>query len=216
MANPTPLPDFIRPMLARKGQPFDSGEHVFEVKWDGIRAVAFVDHGGYRLLSRHGQDMTEAFPELAVLARLPPGAVLDGELVVFERGRPDLGLVLGRCQLQMAHKIRARARSTPASYITFDQLYDEFAGLVGRPLSVRREILRQTIARAAHERLVFSDGVVGPGRAFYQQVIRRNLEGVVAKRLTSPYRPGQRGGAWIKIKPQSSPPSGRWVGSLKV
>ena len=67
------LPRFVRPMLARPGQPFDSLDHLFEVKWDGMRALAFVDRDGQRIVSRHGNDLTEQFPELACLARLPPG-----------------------------------------------------------------------------------------------------------------------------------------------
>ncbi len=83
----------------------------------------------------------------------------------------------------------------------FDQLYHEFRPLLGTPLSVRRTILMNTLGRAAHPRLLFSQGVVGAGRAFFQQVVDRQLEGVLAKRLDSLYRPGRRDGAWIKIKP---------------
>ena len=93
------LPRFVRPMLARPGQPFDSPDYLFEVKWDGMRALAFVDRDGQRIVSRHGNDLTEQFPELACLAKLPPGTVLDGELVVLRNGRPDLSLVQSRQQL---------------------------------------------------------------------------------------------------------------------
>ncbi len=146
MGNPPPLPKFLRPMLARPGRPFDSEQHLFEIKWDGIRALAFVEQAGYRLLSRHGRALGESFPELAVLADLPPGTLLDGELIVPRNGRPDLSLVQSRHQLRRGHKIRVRAQTTPATYIVFDQLYDEFRPLLGRPLSVRRDILCRTLA----------------------------------------------------------------------
>ncbi len=138
---------------------------------------------------------------------------MDGELVVLRRGRPHLSLVQSRQQLRSAHKIRIRAQTTPATYVVFDQLYHEYRPLLGTPLSVRRDILCRTLGRgstfgrAGHPRdadqagVVFSQGVVGAGRAFYQQALARQLEGVMAKRLDSLYRPGRRDGAWIKIKP---------------
>ncbi len=207
MGNPPPLPPFLRPMLAQPGRPFDSDQHLFEIKWDGIRALAFIEQTGYRLVSRHGLELGALFPELAVLGDLPPGTLLDGELVVLRRGRPDLSLVQSRQQLRSGHKIRFRARTTPATYIVFDQLYDEYRPLLGKPLSVRRDVLSSTIGRIGpsrdsnHARVVFSQGVVGAGRVFFRQVVDRQLEGVVAKRLDSLYRPGHRNGAWIKIKP---------------
>ncbi len=204
MCNPPPLPRFVRPMLAQPGRPFDSDQHLFEIKWDGIRALAYVEDGGYRLVSRHGLELGALFPELAGIADLPPGTLLDGELVVLRRGRPDLSLVQSRHSLRSAHKIRLRAQTTPATYIVFDQLYDAYRPLLRRPLSVRRDILGSTLRRAGPPRLVFSQGVTGAGRAFFGQVVDRQLEGVVAKRLDSLYRPGRRDGAWIKIKPSES------------
>ncbi len=201
MGNPPPLPTFVRPMLAQPGRAFDSDQHLFEIKWDGIRALAFVEQTGYRLVSRHGLALGELFPELAVLGDLPPGTLLDGELVVLRNGRPDLSLIQSRQQLRSAHKIRIRAQTTPATYIVFDQLYGAYRPLLGRPLAVRRDILGSTLRRAGPPRLVFSQGVLGAGRAFFPQVVDRQLEGVVATRLDSLYRPGQRNGAWIKIKP---------------
>ncbi len=165
------------------------------------------------------------FPELATLRNLPPGTLLDGELVVLRRGRPDLSLVQSRQQLRSGHKIRVRARTTPATYIVFDQLYDEYRPLLGRPLSVRRDVLSSTLGligprcdtnhagetthggdtthagATTHGGVVFSQGVTGAGKAFFQQVVEQQGEGVVAKRLDSRYRPGHRNGAWIKIKP---------------
>ncbi len=225
MSNPPPLPLFLRPMLAQPGRPFDSDQHLFEIKWDGIRALTFIEQAGYRLVSRHGLELGALFPELAVLGDLPPGTLLDGELVVLRSGRPDLSLVQSRQQLRSGHKIRFRARTTPATYIVFDQLYDEYRPLLGRPLSVRRDVLSSTLGSigprcdtnhagdtshagetthggdTTHARVVFSQGVTGAGRAFFQQVVEQQLEGVVAKRLDSLYRPGHRNGAWIKIKP---------------
>ena len=145
MDKPPPLPPFVRPMLAQPGRAFDSDQHLFEIKWDGIRALAFVEHAGYRLVSRHGLELGALFPELAGIADLPPGTLLDGELVVLRNGRPDLSLVQSRQQLRSAHKIRIRAQTTPATYVVFDQLYHEYRPLLGTPLSVRRDILCRTL-----------------------------------------------------------------------
>ena len=198
------LPTLLRPMLARAGRPFDSQEHLFEIKWDGIRALAYIERGAYRLLSRHGQDLSEQFPELAVLAELPSGTVLDGELVVLRNGRPDLSLIQGRSQLRSGHKIRVRAQTVPTTFILFDQLYQRYRPLLEMPLSGRREILSDTLLEQCSRRLLFSQAVIGAGKAFFQQVIERQLEGVMGKRLDSLYRPGRRDGAWIKIKPSRS------------
>ena len=187
-------------MLARPGKPFDSAEHLFEVKRDGMRALAYVDAGGYRIVSRHGNDITDRFPELGSLANLPPGTVLDGELVVLRDGKPSFSLLQTRAPLCCQHKIRTLARTTPATYVVFDHLFDRYRSLMDQPLSTRREVLLGTIGRSGPQ-LIASDGVVGPGRSFYEHVVGEQLEGVVAKRLASRYLSGRRTGAWIKIKP---------------
>ena len=155
-------------------------------------------------VSRHGRELTDAFPELAPLADLPPGSVLDGELVVFQQGRPRLSLVQGRQLLQAAHKVRVRSQTTPATYLVFDQLFDRYRSVLDEPLDVRRRIMRETLGRAGQERLVASEGVVGAGTVFYEEVVSRQLEGVMAKRRDSLYQPGRRSGAWLKIKPGGS------------
>src|SRR5260370_17802012 len=88
------LPRFVPPMLAKPGVPFDSPEHLFEVKWDGTRVLAFVDSHGYRLVNRHRADVTERYPELEFLNDLPAGTILDGEVAVLRQGKPTFGLLL--------------------------------------------------------------------------------------------------------------------------
>ena len=196
------LPPSIAPMLARPGKPFDSAKHLFEVKWDGMRALAYVEAGGYRIVSRHGNDITDRFPELDSLADLPAGTVLDGELVVLRDGKPSFSLLQTRAPLCCQHKIRTLARTTPATYVVFDQLFDRYRSLMDEPLSTRREVMLASVDHSGHRQLIASDGVVGPGISFYEHVVGEQLEGVVAKRLASRYLPGRRTGAWIKIKPR--------------
>jgi ATP-dependent DNA ligase len=194
------LPRFVPPMLAKPGVPFDSPEHLFEIKWDGTRVLAFVDSNGYRLVNRHRADVTERYPELGFLDRLPTGTILDGEVVVLRQGKPDFGLLLSRNQARASLKIQSLARTIPATYIVFDLLYHRFESLLALPLRARRQRLETVVRACANGGFVFSEGIVGPGRAFFEAVCRKGLEGVVAKRLDGRYRPGRR--AWIKIKPR--------------
>ena len=196
------LPRFIPPMLAKSGAPFDSTEHLFEIKWDGTRVLAFVDQHGYRLVNRNRANVTDRHPELGFLACLPAGTILDGEVVVLQDGKPNFGLLLSRNQTLAPFKIQCLARTLPATYVAFDLLYDRFESLLALPLNVRRERLEKLMRSHSQPRLVFSQGVIGSGKAFFAEVCRFGLEGVMAKRLTSCYRPGRRTDAWIKIKPK--------------
>jgi bifunctional non-homologous end joining protein LigD len=196
------LPRFVPPMLAKPGAPFDSPEHLFEIKWDGTRVLAFVDSRGYRLINRHRADVTDRFPELGFLNDLPAGTVLDGEVVVLHQGKPDFGLLLSRNQARDSFKIQFLARILPVTYVVFDLLYDRYESLLAQPLVKRRNRLEKLIQGCAHPRLVFSQGVVGSGTAFFAEICRQGLEGMMAKRLVSGYRPGRRTDAWIRIKPK--------------
>ncbi len=196
------LPRLVAPMLAGASGPFDSDEHLFEVKWDGLRALAFVEGDGYRLLTRHHRDVTDQFPELAGLARLGPGVVLDGELVVLRDKRPHLGSVGSRQHTADPLKIRRLAQAHPATHVLFDLLYGDYRSAMGEPLTQRRRQLQKMLTRADDPRLVFSEGVVGHGTALFAQVCRLGLEGVMAKRLSGRYRTGRRSRAWLKIKPR--------------
>jgi ATP-dependent DNA ligase len=189
-------------MLAGASEAFDSEAHLFEVKWDGIRALAFVEGDGYRLLTRHRRDVTDAFPELEGLARLRSGMVLDGELVVLRDGKPDLGSVQSRQHTADPWKTRNLARTRPVTYVAFDLLVEDFRSVMAEPLADRRRRLREILKGLAEPRILFSEGVLGAGTALFVEVCRLGLEGVMAKRLTSRYRAGRRSRAWLKIKPR--------------
>lgn len=194
------------PMLAARGEPFDSAEHLFEVKWDGVRALAARDTGGWRLWGRDLADYRDRYPELDFLARLPEGTALDGELVLFEGGLPDLDALLARHPLRQPARIRHLSQSRPVCYVVFDALYEQGRPLFGEPLSRRREVLAEVVARLAEPPLALSDGVVGAGRRFFEEAVARGQEGVVAKHLAGGYAAGRRTSAWRKIKPARSLP----------
>ncbi|MCK5945466.1 MAG: ATP-dependent DNA ligase [Planctomycetes bacterium] len=191
-------------MLARIGEPFDSDEHLFELKWDGVRAVSYVEHGSLRMHGRRRRDLATRYPELAFLAELPSGCVVDGELVVLrDDGRPDFRAILSR-ENASARSVDAAMRRHPVVYVAFDLLYERGQPLLREPLRARRERLQALVAAAGAPRLMLSDGVVGQGLSLFEAARSQELEGIVAKRLDAPYLPGERGDAWQKIKPVKS------------
>jgi bifunctional non-homologous end joining protein LigD len=177
-------------MLAVAGRPFDSEEHFFEFKWDGYRAGAMIENGKARLMSRHGLDLARRYPSLAPLGRLPQGLALDGEIVAFRGGRPDFSL--------LQHGLRSAPDSL--RFVAFDVLYEDFEPRLDLPFSRRRQILERIVGRAGFPELVLSEGLPTQGQALYKKACEQGLEGVVSKRLSSPYAAGRRNGAWIKIK----------------
>ncbi|MCC7396282.1 MAG: ATP-dependent DNA ligase [Planctomycetes bacterium] len=198
------LPSHVPPMLALSGRPFDSPLHLFEVKWDGVRAVSYIEGGTLRMHGRRRRDLATRYPELDFLAGLGNGLVLDGELVVLQPdGRADFRAVLAR-ENAGAAGVAAAARRHPVVYIVFDLLYEHGEPLLELPLRERRARLAQVVASSPSPRLSLSAGVEGHGLSLFAAVRERGLEGIVGKRLDSPYRPGERGDAWLKIKPVHS------------
>jgi bifunctional non-homologous end joining protein LigD len=171
-------------MLARSGRLPASADYAYEVKWDGFRAIVSTE-GPLRVRSRRGWDMT---PRLGFLAGLPVRAILDGELVALDAdGKPDFPS-LCECVLQ-------RHSSTPLTFMVFDVLRVDGDSVTAQPHRERRRILEGL-------------GLDGPGwrtpdtfddpEALWEAVCEHELEGVVAKRRSGRYLPGERG--WIKTK----------------
>ena len=181
------MPELPRydPMLAiRWGRPFSDPEWAFEVKWDGIRALASWDGKQLTVRSRTGRGLTEAYPELDRLEGLPP-CILDGEIVAFdELGRPSFSHLQQRASVE-----------TPISYMVFDLLYLD-APMVGQPWVDRRERLDNLELPTPY---LTAEPVLGDGEALWEGVAAQKLEGIVGKRLESPYRPGARSGDWRKV-----------------
>ena len=192
----------ILPMLAVAAEPFDSPEYSFEIKYDGVRALAAVEEGGWQLWGREQADYTARYPDLDVLRRLPAGTLVDGELVAFNaHGRPDLHMLLRRHGLAGSWRIRQARQWCPVRYVVFDLLYQTGRCLMREPLARRREALVEVCAKLAAAEVMFSPAVVGAGTPFYRQVVAAGYEGIMAKLLNSAYRPGKRSVTWKKIKP---------------
>ena len=193
----------VLPMLAVAAEPFDSPEYCFEIKYDGVRALAAVDEAGWQLWGRERADYTARYPELDVLHRLPAGTLVDGELVAFDAdGRPDLPRLLRRHGLTDAWRIRQARHWCSVRYMLFDLLYHAGRCLLREPLAQRREVLTEVCRRLDAVDVRFSEGVVGQGRALCAAALAQGHEGVMAKHLASTYRPGRRSAAWRKLKPR--------------
>jgi bifunctional non-homologous end joining protein LigD len=194
--------ELLSPMLAVTApEPFDAPDYLFEVKWDGIRALCCRDQSGWRLWGRDGADYLPRYPELSVLAALPSGTMLDGEIILCSQGVPSLALLLARHGRVAAPSYRHLVAQPPVTYVVFDALYDAGRCLLSRPLSQRREAARRCVAALAEARVEFSEGVIAAGRRFFAQAVAAGQEGVMAKHLASPYRPGRRCALWKKLKP---------------
>lgn len=202
MTDFAPLPPHIDPMLAKIGKAFDADDHLFEVKWDGTRAITFVEGNGVRGHNRRRREVIPRYPELDALRAAEPGLVLDGELVILGAdGRPEFRGMFQREQARQEARVRRLAATKPATYVVFDVLYRRGASLMGAPLSERRKHLVEVVAKLGDPRVIVSEGVVGAGLAFFEQIRRMEIEGMVAKDLASSYRPGARSEAWLKVKP---------------
>jgi ATP-dependent DNA ligase len=176
----------VMPMLAVAAEPFDAPEYCFEIKYEGVRALAAVDELGWRLWGRVRADYTARYPELDVLRRLPTRTLVDGELVAFDaEDRPDLRSLLRRHGLTDPWRIRQAQHWCPVQYVLFDLLYHAGRSLMREPLVRRREVLAEVCKKLDVPEIEFSCAVIGAGTAFYQAVVADGQEGVMAKQLTS-------------------------------
>jgi len=198
----THLPRFA-PMLARASDslPADERGWAFEFKWDGVRALVYLESDRLSILSRNGRNVTAAYPELQALRSALPGTdvILDGEIVALdERGRPSFGVLQTRMNVTGAGKARALALEHPVAYVIFDLIYLDGRRLLGLPFRERRGLLQELdlIGANWHSPPYFERG----GAELLSASLEQGLEGVVCKRLDSRYLPGRRSGDWLKIK----------------
>ncbi len=197
-----PFPENVVPMPARLSKlPPDADDWAVEVKWDGVRAVAYCRPGRVELQTRNLNDVTSQYPEVRRLSRRLGAldAVLDGELVVFdEAGRPSFELLQQRIHQTEDAAVRRRMKSHPVVYIVFDLLYFDGHDLTGYPYERRREVLEKLELDGESWRTPGYS--VGHAGALLEASREQGLEGMVLKRLDSTYAPGKRNGAWLKVK----------------
>lgn len=194
------MPSVPRPMKATAGPLPPGDDWLYEIKWDGMRLIVSVTDGSVRLTSANGRDVTVSYPELARLGESlgVSDAVLDGEVVVFDdAGRPDFGRLQHRMHVTNPRQALERSADHPVVLCLFDLLRLEGHDLYDVPLSERRRLLTSLVDAGAHWQVpaAFTDG-----EALFEAAVERGLEGVVAKRPASTYRPGARTSEWVKVK----------------
>jgi len=200
----TPAPKDLQPMLATLGSLPPAKEDArwgYEMKWDGMRAVVRVDGGRVSLRSRNNRDVTVSFPELRGLGEAigAEQAVFDAEIVCFdEHGRPDFGRLQDRMHVSSAQQARGLAKSRPVVLLLFDLLHYDGESLLDRPYSERRDRLEEL--RLDGDSWQTPAAFAGTGAEAVRTSQELGLEGVMAKRLDSRYRPGKRSKDWVKVK----------------
>jgi DNA ligase D-like protein (predicted ligase)/DNA ligase D-like protein (predicted 3'-phosphoesterase) len=183
-------------MLAQTTKtPFDSEDWIFEVKWDGIRAISYVDDE-LSIRSRNDKELKDNFPELDELRTLTRNVVLDGEIIVIKEGKADFQAIIERAKATRGYEIEAQR--TPVTYVVFDIIEKKDKPLLELPLVQRKKILEQSLKDGRH--VLISLYADKEGKAYYEAALEKGLEGIIAKKKDSHYEPGVRSSNWLKIK----------------
>lgn len=192
------MPEHVVPMLARLAHmPGNEDDWGFEVKWDGIRAVLYSGKRDMKLENRNLRDITFKYPELHPLKGLD--AIVDGEIVALDdNGRPSFERLQGRMHLSTESAVRARMNDIPARFMAFDLIWHKGKDLTDLPYTERRARLEDLDLNG--DCWQTPSWRRGEGSELLEAARAQQLEGVMAKRLTSPYCPGKRTQHWLKIK----------------
>ncbi len=186
------------PMLAKVArEAFSDKDWLFEVKWDGFRAIAYIEEP-FSLKSRNAKELKDNFPELQELKKLAKNIVVDGEIIVMREGKPDFQSLLERGKAVSEGKIQRQVNRLPVVYIVFDILEKDGKPLTKLPLIERKTILKDSLKEGSN--VLLCDFIEAKGEAYFQSVFEKGLEGIVAKKKDSLYEEGLRTGSWLKIK----------------
>ncbi len=193
-------------MLAVRGQRRVHGDRwAYEAKWDGVRAIAHLEGDTLRLVSRNGNDLTVSYPEVGPLAAASGvgQAVLDGELIATDEGRPSFSALQVRMHQRDPAVVARLTTEVPVTYVIFDLLYLDGIALLGLGYDERRRVLESLdlSGPAWQTPPSWTDTTL---EAMLEATASRGLEGVIAKRRDAPYRPGTRSDAWRKFKHASA------------
>jgi len=181
--------------------PFSSEDWIFEIKWDGIRAISYIYEELF-IKSRNQKELKNNFPELKELKDLTNNVVLDGEIIVMKGGKVDFQAILKRVQLSSPQEIEYMTHEFPVTYIIFDILEKENESLIQIPLIERKKILKETVGEGKY--VVLSVYIEERGEIYYKAILKNGLEGLMAKEKQSVYEPGVRSNNWLKIKESKS------------
>lgn len=191
----------IKPMEPKsRPRPFDSDRHIFQVKWDGVRILSFINGREVRLQNRKLRDRTLQYPEMQSLSQQISGreVILDGEMIALKDGKPSFSRILRRDLA--ARGTKERVQEIPVVYMVFDLLYADDRDLTKLPWEERDGMLKKLLTPGGNVQI--TESIFGRGIDFYRAVVEEGLEGVVAKERSSPYLIGGKTSLWEKIKPR--------------
>jgi bifunctional non-homologous end joining protein LigD len=191
---PKAKPEFVEPMKARLvDDPPANSDWLYELKFDGIRAIAVKNGSKVSLISRNGNKLDARFPEIAeAVKNLPvPDCVIDGEVVALDDE--------GRSSFQLLQALEMEGRKAPLRFYVFDLLELDGKSLLGLPLEQRKQVLAK-VCESVGDPIRYSAEITGDVKSLLAEVQRRGLEGLIGKQRGSLYEPGRRSGAWIKLK----------------
>jgi bifunctional non-homologous end joining protein LigD len=190
----------IKPMLAENSDPFNSSDYYFEPKWDGMRCIAYVQHHTVEFQNRNLAIVTKSYPELQAISShiKSNAAVLDGEIVVLEKGLPSFEILQKRFGVSDQLQVKVLSKKIPTTYIVFDLLHLNGRDIIDQPLSNRREKLAKIIGDAPH--ILLSHYIPEKGKPYFRKALELGFEGAMAKKANSTYHMGVRSLDWLKIK----------------
>ena len=188
----------FKPMLLQEtSKPFNSSDYIYEVKYDGIRALIYVNPHYIKIISRNKKDITSLFPELKIITTLVKhNVIFDGEIIIDDNGKPSFSKLQQRLHLTNHHKINNQLTNNPVKFIAFDILYDN-KDLTNIPLIKRKELLNKY---PDNDIFIKSFYINYHGIKLFNKIKKLNLEGIVAKKIDSIYFINQRSDNWLKIK----------------
>ncbi len=187
----------IVPMLANSSEPFDSDNHLFEIKWDGTRGIDFVSKVKNTIQNRKNVNITSRYPDINVELSGVDEAILDGEIVCFNNGKPCFNDLQHREHLQYDWKIKEAKKIYPASYVIFDVLNIDGTDIRGMELIERKELLNEIVVES--DNVIISDYIMKDGKKYFEKAVDMELEGIMGKSIHSTYV-GKRSNSWLKIK----------------
>ncbi len=189
--------DFTPMLLGELDQPFNSKDYLYELKFDGLRALIFVSPEKIIIKNRHNKDITYLFPELTVLRNYCLNKVIfDGEIIALDEGKPSFSELQKRFVLKDKKKIDLIAKECPVIFVAFDILYLK-QDLINLPLIKRKKILDTFLD---NEVFIKSKYLENEGINLFKEVKKMSLEGIVAKEKKGIYEPNNRSNTWLKIK----------------
>ena len=188
----------LKPMLLKEvNKPFNDKDYIFEIKFDGIRAIIYANKKSVKIYSRNGKDITHLYPELQTIKKVvTKNTIFDGEIVLFDNNVPSFEKLLRRNNVKSLSKIEYYQESNPVTYMCFDILY-EGKDLTNLTLMERKNILNKYRDNNYFNKTFYFEE---KGINFFKEIRKLNLEGIVAKKKDSLYEIGVRTFNWLKIK----------------